>query len=128
MRFKTCFLIVSTLLISGCVEVDSFSIEVKEDLSSTINFIVSPPDTKLTGGNQGIGSFSEDVNSTFKKCGFKTQPNTKYNLEGISANQAYSSIFELEQSINCLINTSDQYATVPHIAFPSLLRYSSSSE
>jgi hypothetical protein len=111
MQFKKYFFVISyALLLSSCVEVDLLSIEVKEDLSSNVNFVVSPPGTERTWGQQTKDSFSKHVNSAFEKCGFKTQSNLKYDTEGISANQVFSSVSELDQSINCLINTSDKDA------------------
>ncbi|MBW4694625.1 MAG: hypothetical protein KME27_22985 [Lyngbya sp. HA4199-MV5] len=103
------------LLVSGCYDVDLLNIELKEDLSSNVTFIVSPlgsPEARKDWTQQQKDDFTKGISQEFEKCSFKVQRNLKYDSDGISGSQSFSALAELEQAINCLSFTGSQIAPI----------------
>lgn len=115
-RVKHFFLLLGlALLVSGCYDVDLLNIELKEDLSSNVTFIVSPlgsPEIRKDWTQQQKDDFTKGISQEFEKCSFKVQQNLKYDLDGISGSQSFSALAELEQAINCLSFTGSQIAPI----------------
>jgi hypothetical protein len=105
----------SIILLSGCNdEVDLINIEVKDDLSTNVQIVVSPIDTNSDSAS------SPDVNTPtvdrekvkeeyfqktkeeFESCGFDVRKNLRYDEAGVSGSQSFSSRTNLEQAFSCL--------------------------
>jgi len=108
---------VLVLLLTGCYDVDLLSIELKEDLSSGVTFVISPfateeIRTKQDWSQSNSDSFFETIKQEFGKCGFAIQRNYRYDADGVSGSRNFSSLAELEQAVNCLSVTGSQSSPI----------------
>lgn len=90
----------STLL-TGCFEFDYLSIEIEEDLSNTLQFVVTKVKDFDYQANPsydfGIESFEQ-----FEKCGFLVKETNGFNQQaGFLVKQEFKNLEELQLAINC---------------------------
>jgi hypothetical protein len=105
----------SIILLSGCNdEVDLINIEVKDDLSTNVQIVVSPIDvnsdstsspdvnTPTVDREKIKEEYFQKTKKEFESCDFEVQKNLRYDEAGVSGSQSFSSRTDLEQAFSCL--------------------------
>ena len=96
-KIKNSFILAGiALLLSGCYEVDFFSVELREDLSSTVQFIVVAPE----GANDP--EYFKSAQEQLESCGFgiKENINSSDSL-AFSGRQDFQTKTDLELAMRC---------------------------
>lgn len=84
------------ILLSGCYEIDFFSIELREDMSSTIQLIAVAPE-----GTDDPENF-QSYRKALEKCGFETKDNFHSSRRiAFSGRQDFQTKTDLELGMNC---------------------------
>ena len=133
MRFRN-FLLGAILFaaLTGCNndEVDLINIEVKDDLSTSVQIVVSPVDTNEEDNDFTLteeerkeeeerqAEYFSTKQKEFESCGFTARRNLRYDEDGVSGSQSFSSRTELEESFSCLSFVTSQVSPID-LNYPS---------
>lgn len=133
MKPKNLFLGIILLAISaGCYrdDVDLINIEVKEDLATVVQIVVSPvnkvesEEDPYQGFSSGEAEQREkeeyflEKKDEFESCGFTARRNLRYDESGVSGSQTFSSRTELEEAFSCLSFVTSQQSPI-ELTYPS---------
>lgn len=114
MQIKKYFLaFISIILLTGCEdEIHLINIDVKDDLSTNVQIVISPSEPLPGSTTNSKKTFEEKEKEEkeyfeknkkeFESCGFKVLKNLKYDRAGISGSKSFSSRVDIEQAFSCL--------------------------
>lgn len=105
--------LISIVLLSGCNdEIHLINIEVKDDLSTNLQIVISPSEPfpgSTTNSKKSLEEEKEEEKKYFEKnkkefesCGFKVVKNLTYDSAGVSGSKSFSSRVDIEQAFSCL--------------------------
>lgn len=101
-RYTRILAVTASLLLSSCYEVDLLSVDVKEDLSSDLQIVISPSGNDTERTEEEKENFFKEAKEELENCGFTVTKNLRYDSAGVSGIQSFSSRTRFNQSVDCL--------------------------
>lgn len=116
--------LIFVILLSGCTDkIHLINIEVKDNLSTTVQIVISPSDsysgsTTNSETNSEKEEYFQKNKKEFESCGFKVEKNLRYDDAGVSGSKSFSSRIDIEQAFSCLKNANQEFAPIK-VSYPT---------